>query len=223
MHIHPIGTPNMATSSQHIISLYKSRQTIIHLLKRLDYNVEDYENFSINEVDAMNRNEQMDMLIYHKEQPNPKKVYIKYISNLRQQALEAIIDDLFRNNQDNEQPILNKTRDFLVIIADEPNDCIKAKLEYLYEHEKIFVVVHNMKRLQFNILEHDLVPKVRILDEEESRDFIHKYNLTSLKQLPEISRFDPMALAICMKPNQICEIIRNSVTALNTKYYRVCV
>lgn len=215
---------SISTSSQHTISLFKSRQTIINLLKRLGYNVEDYENFSINEIDAMNRNQQMDMLIYHKDQPNPKKVYVKYTSNMRQQMLETIIDDLFRNPEEtNNQSLLDKTRDFLVIIADEPNDCIKAKLEYLYEHEHIFVVVHNIKRLQFNILEHDLVPKVRIIEEEEAKEFIQKYNLTNIKQLPEISRFDPLALAICMKPNQICEIIRTSVTALNTKYYRVCV
>jgi DNA-directed RNA polymerase subunit H (RpoH/RPB5) len=61
------------------------------------------------------------------------------------------------------------------------------------------------------------------MEEDEIKDFISKYSLTSVKQLPEISRFDPMALAICMRPNQICEIERNSVTALHTKYYRVCV
>ena len=58
---------SISTSSQNTISLYKSRQTIIQLLKSLNFNVEDYENFSINEIDAMNRNEQMDMLIYHKK------------------------------------------------------------------------------------------------------------------------------------------------------------
>ena len=209
----------MSTSSQHTISLFKSRQTIIYLLKRLGYNVEDYENFSMNEIDAMNRNEQLDMLIYHKDQPQPKKVYVKYMSSIRQQMLEAMVDDLFRNDD----AILDKNRDMLIIIADEPNDCIKAKMEYLYEHENVFVVIHNIKRLQFNILEHELVPEIRIMEDDEVKDFIAKYNLTSLKQLPEISRFDPLALAICLRPNQICEINRSSVTALNTKYYRVCV
>ena len=111
----------------------------------------------------------------------------------------------------------------LIIIADEPNDCMKAKLEYIYEYEKIFVVIHNIKRLQFNILEHELVPKVRVLDENETKEVFATYNISSHKQLPEISRFDPLALAICMKPKEVCEIIRNSMTALHTKYYRVCV
>lgn len=210
---------SISTSSQNTISLYKSRVTIIDLLSKLDYNVEDYQSFSINEVDAMNRNDQLDMLIYHKEQPQPKKVYIKYVSGLRQQLLESIVDELFRNDDS----ILDKSKDTLIIIADEPNDCIKSKLEYLYEHENIFVVVHNIKRLQFNILEHELVPKVRILEDTEKEELLKKYSISKLSQLPEISRFDPLALAICMKPNQVCEILRNSVTALNTKYYRVCV
>ena len=77
-------------------------------------------------------------------------------------------------NTSDVKPILDKTRDFLIIIADEPNDCMKAKLEYLYEHENIFIVLHNIKRLQFNILEHELVPTVRIMDEEESKEFIDK-------------------------------------------------
>ena len=208
-----------STSSEHTISLQKSRHTIIDLLKRLDYNVEDYENFSINEIDAMNRNNQLDMLIYHKDQPQPKKVYVKYILSIRQQMLESIIDYLFRSDE----AILDKNKDMLIIIADEPNDCIKSKLEYLYEHENIFVVIHNIERLQFNVLDHELQPKVRILGEEETTNFISKYSLTSLKEIPEISRFDPVALAICLRPNQICEFTRTSVTALNTKYYRVCV
>lgn len=210
---------SVLTSTQHTISLYKSRIHVIELLQNLGYNVEDYQSFSMNEIDAMNRNEQLDMLIYHTEQPNPKKVYVKYVSNLRQQVLETILDDLYRN----EDAILDKSKDMLIIIADEPNDCMKAKLEYIYEYEKIFVVIHNIKRLQFNILEHELVPKVRVLDEKETQEVFAKYNINSNKQLPEISRFDPLALAICMKPKEVCEIIRNSVTALQTKYYRVCV
>jgi DNA-directed RNA polymerase subunit H (RpoH/RPB5) len=77
--------------------------------------------------------------------------------------------------------------------------------------------------LQFNILQHSLVPQVRIITNEETKTLFEQYHIKDLSQFPEISRFDPMALSICMKPKQICEIYRKSATALETKYYRVCV
>lgn len=205
------------SSSQYILSLFNSRNTIIELLGELKYNVDDYKSFSINEIDAMHKNTQLDMLMDHRSES--KKVYIKYVTSVRQNNLEHIVDDLFLSDN-----VLEKNRDVLILISDdEPNEMIQSKMEYLYDHDGIFVIIHNIKRLQFNIRKHTLVPPVRILSEEESRQLMEQYKLTHLSQLPEISRFDPLALAICMKPREICEITRNSVTALETKYYRVCV
>ncbi len=79
-----------------------------------------------------------------------------------------------------------------------------------------------MKRLQFNILEHKLVFPHRILNEREDKEIRKKYFITSDEQLPEISRFDPVAMAIGMRPGQICEITRSSKTAVETKFYRLC-
>ena len=49
-----------------------------------------------------------------------------------------------------------------------------------------------------------------------------KYNITDLKSFPAISRFDTVAQAIGLRPNQICEIDRPSITAVISKYYRLC-
>ena len=51
----------------------------------------------------------------------------------------------------------------------------------------------------------------------------NKYKMTNIMQLPEISRFDPQALAICLRPRQICKFERESATAIKYDYYRVCV
>ena len=211
------------TTSARIISINKSRNTILELLDMQDYNVDDYLGFSINEVDAMLANSQLDMLITHKE--NGKKVYVKYYFTTKQttrqikpQTLDDIIEDLYTI-----EDILTKNDSLIIIIDDEPNDTILNKMRYLYDHDGIFVVIHNIKRLQFNILNHALVPKVEILDESATNEMMKKYNLKDKTQIPEISRFDPQALAICLRPGQICEFNRESVTALDYKYYRVCV
>jgi len=212
-----------STSSNRIISIYKSRNTILELLNAHSYKVSEYNGFNINEIDAMFVNSQLDMLINHKT--NSKKVYIKYYlsvkntnGQIRPQQLKDIIEDLYEL-----ETILTKNDTLIIIINDEPNDTIISKLKYLYDHDGIFVVIHNIKRLQFNILKHKLIPDIRILTENETIELKEQYNLKTLLQLPEISRFDPLALAICMRPGEVCNITRKSSTALLSDFYRVCI
>ncbi len=42
-------------------------------------------------------------------------------------------------------------------------------------------------------------------------------------QFPDISRFDPAAQAIGIRPGEVCEIIRPSKTAISAPYYRICI
>ena len=149
----------MAATNNRILKLYKSRATVIKQLLSLEYNVEDYSDFSINEIDAMNNNSQLDMLVTHKN--NDKKVYIKYNLNAKQlnaQTVDNVVEDLYSIDS----VLTNK--DTLMIITDvEPNETILSKIRYLYDHSGIFIVIHNINRLQYNILSHTLVPKARIL------------------------------------------------------------
>jgi len=175
------------------------------------------------EIDAMLTNSQLDMLVTHND--TGAKMYIKYYFTLKQtskqikkEALDDIIDDLYHIEE-----VLTKKDTLMVIIDDEPNDTIVTRLKYLYDHDGIFVVLHNIHRLQFNILNHTLVPKMWVLGESEKTDFMKNYQLHDLNQLPQISRFDPQALALGVRPNDICQIKRDSVTAMTTDYFRVCV
>jgi len=209
----------MTTTNNKILKLYKSRLTLIDHLASLQYNIDEYEDFSINEIDAMNNNSQLDMLVTN--ETTNKKIYIKYYLNAKQmnaQTLDNIIEDLYTIDT------VLTTSDTLMIITDvEPNDSILVKIRYLYDHSGIFIVMHNINRLQYNILDHVLVPKARILEEKDVEEFKQTYNIINLSQIPEISRFDPQALAICLRPGQVCEFTRDSATAMNAKYYRVCV
>ena len=40
---------------------------------------------------------------------------------------------------------------------------------------------------------------------------------------PEISRFDPVSMAIGIRPGDVCRIDRSSKTAIKSIYYRICV
>ena len=82
--------------------------------------------------------------------------------------------------------------------------------------------IFGIKYLQFNILNHDLVPPHRVLSEEEKNIIKKKYNITNDKQVPDISRFSPVSLAIGIRPGEMCEIIRPSKTAISSPFYRIC-
>lgn len=213
----------MSSISSRIISIYNSRNTLLDQLEGQGYNVDDYLNFTMNEIDAMMSNDQLDMLLHH--EGHGKKMYIKYYFTLKQsskqikkEALDTIIDDLYTIDE-----VLTKKDTLVVIIDDEPNDTILTRMKYLYDHDHIFVVLHNIKRLQFNILDHNLVPHMDILSDKEEVEFMTQHQIKDKTQLPEISRYDPHALVVGVRPGNICRIQRTSMTSLKTDYYRVCV
>ena len=129
-----------------------------------------------------------------------------------------MIDDLF-----NLEETLTKQDALFIVIKEEMNDTLMAFLKYIWETDGIFIIVVNIKRLQFNILDHVLVPPHRVSSSEEMKAVKSKFNITDNFQFPEISRFDPVAQVICIRPGQVCEIIRPSKTAIQSYYYRLCI
>ena len=59
--------------------------------------------------------------------------------------------------------------------------------------------------------------------EQEKINIKKKYNIINDGQFPDISRFDPVARIIGLRPGQVCNITRSSKTAIETNYYRICI
>jgi DNA-directed RNA polymerase subunit H (RpoH/RPB5) len=137
---------------------------------------------------------------------------------LRPQNVQEIIDDLF-----NLEEVLNKDDTLMIIVKDETNDTLLNLMKHIWEQDGILIVIQNIKRLQYNILEHTLVPNHRILSRTEYSNIKEKFNIMDDGQFPEISRFDPVAQVIGIRPGQVCEIIRPSKSAVQSTYYRICV
>ena len=211
-------------SSAIISTVYTSRNIILDLMGKQGYNIEDYGNFSVNEVNSMKQNNQLDMLLEKKEEdPVTKlknKIYIRYYlgKTIRPSNLQEMIDDLF-----NLEEILKKDDTLFIIIKDEINETLTNELKHIWESDGIFIVIENIKRLQFNILDHDLVPEHTIVPESEVVNIMKKYNITDKIQFPDISRFDPVSRAIGLRPGQLCHIVRPSKTAIKADYYRICI
>jgi DNA-directed RNA polymerase subunit H (RpoH/RPB5) len=210
-------------TSSLISSIYKSRTIILDLMKTQGYDTNDYEGFSVNEVNTMKVNNQLDMILEKTtedvDMKRKPKIYIRYYlaKTLRPQNLQEMIDDLF-----NIEEVLGKQDTLFIVVKDEVNETLINTLKHIWEQDKIFIVIQNLKRLQFNILKHVLVPPHRVLSSAEVIAIKGRYNVMDDNQFPDISRFDPVAQAIGIRPGQVCEIIRPSKTAISAPYYRIC-
>lgn len=214
---------DLSVSSSFFSSLYNSRVNILKILSSIGYSVVDYENFKSHELHAMMKNNEMDMLLVNEK--SGKKIYVKFFELtgkqskiLRQTIIEEILDDLYEIEN-----ILSDKDDLLIISENNPSEPINIYLKHIWESEKKYINIISLKNLQYNILEHSLVPKHTILSDEETQSFKQKFNIRDNKQIPEISRFDPVAKLLGIRPDQVCEIERSSKTAITSKYYRCCI
>ena len=205
--------------------VYQSRRVLLEILKSQNFDTSEHENFSANEVNTMKTNNQLDMLLTKKmENDNDNelktRIYVKYFlgKSLRPNNIREMIEDLFVVEE-----ILQKSDTLMIVVKDEENDTLIEEVIHIWESEQIFIILMPLKRLQYNILKHELVPYHRVLSEAEKIEVKSRYNIMNDYDFPELSRFDPVAKAIGIRPNQVCEITRPSKTAISSLYRRICV
>lgn len=207
----------MSNSNSFIISIYNSRKNLLEILEERGFNIENYSNFSITEIGILTENNQLDMLL--ENDSTKKKIYVKYYVNklIKPQNIYDIVEDLFHL-----ESILEKKDDLMIIIKDEPNDTMLENIKDIWVSENIYISLVNIKRLQFNILKHTLVPKHTILTANEKETFMKKYNILDKSQIPDISYFSPVSIVLGIRPDDVVKIERNSRTAIQADFYRIC-
>jgi DNA-directed RNA polymerase subunit H (RpoH/RPB5) len=210
-----------ASYSPLVSKIYNSRLVLLQILKeKRGFDVEDYEGFSVTEIYTQMKNEQLDMLVTNNE--TKKKIFIKYHLGPKLKSngtqIYEYVEDLFDIEE-----ILDKDDELIIVTKDKVNDGLKQILTQLFINDNRFVNIYNIDNYLFNILNHNLVPDHKVLTDEQKDKIKKKYYVTNDKQFPEISRFDPVAQAIGLRPNQLVEINRSSPTAITAKYYRLCI
>ena len=213
-----------STSYSPLISkIYKSRNILLEILKDRGYSVDDYTDFSVTEVQAMYNNKELDMLLEHstekKSNGENKKLYVKYhlTTRLGSSHIYDYVDDLFDIEE-----VLTSEDDLIIISKDKTNQTIRDLVEQLFIKDKKFVNIYNFHDYLFNVLDHEMQPTFRILNNDEKQEIMKRYNIVKDKEFPDISRFDPVSQAIGVRPGQLIEITRSSPTAVKTLYYRIC-
>ena len=204
-------------SNSTIISIYNSRKNLLEILEERGFSVANYSNFSITDVGILTENNQLDMLLENSS--INKKIYVKYYVTklIKPQNIYDIVEDLFHL-----ESILEKKDDLMIVIKDEPNDTLLENIKDIWTSDKIYISLVNIKRLQFNILKHTLVPKHTILSDDEKELFMKKYNILDNSQIPDISYFSPVSIVIGLRPDDIVKIERTSRTSITSDFYRIC-
>jgi len=206
------------SENRNIISVFKSRNNILDILKSRGYNIDSYTGFSVNEISSLVSNNLLDMLVTN--DTTNKKIYIKYFNldkSIRPNNVHEIVDSLFNIEQ-----VLSNEDELIIIIKDEPNETLRKLQTSIYTHDNIFVNLINIDRLKFNILNHNLVPKHRVLTSQEKELVKKQYNIENDSEFPTISRFDPVSQVLGIRPKELFEIERSSKTAIKTNFYRIC-
>ena len=203
-------------SSTIVSQVYKARNTLLGQFAEQGYNVEPLMGFSITEIGTMMKNEQLDFMVTH---PDGRKIYVKYynLKTLRPANVYEFVEQMFKVEE-----TLNKNDTLYIITNNDPNESLVKVMSLLWQQERIYVAINSLARLQYNALEHTLVPKHIVLSDKEAEDIKKQYYIRKNSQLPAISRFDPIAIVIGLRPGQICKIIRPNRVSITSVSYRFC-
>ena len=79
-----------------------------------------------------------------------------------------------------------------------------------------------MLEKEYDILKHELVSEHIIMNEKEKKELFEKLKINS-HNLPKIMLNDPVVKAIGAKEGDVLKIVRKSLTAGTSEYYRVVV
>ena len=209
-------------------NIYKSRKIILEMLKLRGSDISVYENQTKEELNILYQqhgnksNNEMDTLdILVSKTDDDSKIMIKYLTNtkVRNQNIINCIDEIYESK-------LIENKDVLVIITKDKVNYQGSLEEYInriYLKDKIFCQILCLSNLLFNITEHELVPKYRIMSHDEKEQLIKKLYLENENQLPFILITDPVAQFYGVKLGEVCEIEYNNHTNGKNKFYRLCV
>ena len=144
----------MSEYTSNIYNIFTSRNNLLKQLKSSGYNTLAYDNFTINEIYAMERHNSLD---FNVSNDNNLHVIIKYYLDkpIKNTVIQTLINELW--NAKNGLDFIPDTHIIVIIIKDEPNNSLQELVKQVFAEENIYIILYNIKRLLFNILEHSIL------------------------------------------------------------------
>ena len=204
--------------------LYRSRITLIKILKENGYDTKDYERFSPWEIEAMAIGQtsfQMDLKKTNPEGPITNCRVVYSLQKLKQK-LNGFLSNL--TNTEDPNSIDPLTTEVIVILLEDVAEVFhKAALDEWLKN-KLHIRFFKAHTIVYDPRDHTLVPPHEKLPSEAHADFMKENYIRSKGNLPVI-RFheDIIARILGLLPGDIVKITRPSPSAGLYDIYRVCV
>lgn len=221
--------PAMNDNFVFIDNVYRSRHTLLDILRDRGYEVSKFEKFSPAEATAAASS--FTGLSFHvtKADDEKKQCHIRY-ENISQQKLKGpyFTEMIPDEDCENVEVILMMTGNVTdthngialkeyMRLKEEPNE------KGVRERRKLRVSFFSIEMLVINPMRHVLVPKHEIVPEEEHKALMDRLYITSKSKFPEIKfHSDMIARCIGAVPGDIVKITRPSASSGEAIIYRVC-
>jgi DNA-directed RNA polymerase subunit H (RpoH/RPB5) len=204
--------------------LYRSRVTLLKILKQDGYNTTQYERFGPWEIEAMveagQGTLQMDM---KRETSTDGIVNCRVVYSL--QKLKQKLDGFLRSLTDteNEGAVDPQTTEVIVVLLEDVAEVFHKSALEEWMAKKLRIRFFKAHNLTFDPRDHILVPTHTKLPAEEHAEFLKNHYIRSKANLPFI-RFheDMIARIMGLVPGDIVKITRPSPSAGIYEVYRVC-
>jgi len=209
--------------------LYKSRLTLLKILKEKGYNTKAFEKFGPFEIEKMASNDKekaLNMELTRElpaESPLPSTCRVEYAIPRVKNRLAGFLRKLLVNDETGEDLIDAKKTEIIVITLEAIGDTFHTAALNQWAKKSIRISFFDARTLMSNPLDHVLVPKHEIVPEEEHVELMKANYITQKGEFP-IIRFheDIIARLLGVIPGSIVKITRPSPSAGIYTTYRIC-
>lgn len=197
---------------EYVDNIYRSRLTLLNILEERGFDIEKYRKFS--PVDISVAVEEFPGLGFSTSKKDDPEYTLQVLySRMSRQKLEQVLLD----------PDMDPRPSEMIIMILEPVTDIHHLLALkAFTSNKLHVSIFSIPNLTFDPRTHIMVPKHKIVPQEEVKDILERWNLTSKTQMPMIRyHVDPIVRILGGVIGDVIEITRPSPTAGTYTFYRV--
>ena len=194
------------------IRAYKARTTVIEMLRDRGYDINPDIDVSAELFNGLYDDRRS--LNFFLEHPNTTRLYVHFYyeaKNFGKNELQSIRDYAVETYGIDHLSILILTKD------ERLNPTVKKTLE---TPDYTFVEVFFERQMLFNIMRHDLQPRIEILTEEEKQTVLTRYE-TKAARFPAIRHEDPVARYYALRSGQMIREIQLCPTQGLAISYRI--
>jgi DNA-directed RNA polymerase subunit H (RpoH/RPB5) len=212
--------------------LYRSRQTLLEILRKKGYSTKAYDKFGPFEIEKMSAGDKENALgmVLERQVPEginaPVKCFVEYALPKVKNRLGSFLTNFISTLSENED---DSTFDYtkvevIVITMESIGDSFHVASLNQFNTKKLRISFFDARTLVNNPMNHTLVPLHELVPDSEHAELLVKYNMKSKLNLPMIKfHEDIIGRIIGLVPGSIVKITRPSVQAGEYIVYRVCV